>query len=205
MRRSSRDWLGLCGGSGTIFNMVSPGEWSRHESAVKQIGGNCTRVDRPNTGELGAHEGAPRTVAITACTCSRSIRSVKTGRCNWQRPSETRFLERARQWLESQISMFGKWTTGNQEILIVVAGSAACKSRLKGGHRGPGSGDDLLAGGACQASLAAGSVRTLIKKSNCTQVDRPITRELGAPRGAPRTIAKNRARLVARQNPCNGS
>lgn len=29
--------------------------------------------------------------------------------------------------------MFGKWTTGNQEILIVMAGSAACKSRLQGG------------------------------------------------------------------------
>ncbi|MNJ61608.1 hypothetical protein D3C77_574050 [compost metagenome] len=54
------------GGSGTGFVIVELlDQWNCHASLLNDKGGSCTRVSRPGIKEPGAHEGAPRTAAIT--------------------------------------------------------------------------------------------------------------------------------------------
>lgn len=87
------------------------------QPAVKQVGGSCTRVDRPRALELGAHEGAPRTAAIKAAHEEQCSAACQNRSLNWQRRAETRDLAGALQRLESGRSMIRRWTTWNQENL----------------------------------------------------------------------------------------
>lgn len=55
-----------------------------HQPAVKQKGGNCTRVDRPSHRHPGAHEDAPRTAAIAAGAYETACQS-RSSKCNDRR------------------------------------------------------------------------------------------------------------------------